>query len=262
MSQNWVVRRVLGLLVLGGVVVWASSVEARLDEHVGGGFDARLIRCADVTVPAALSGCGSDPLAVGLLQIEFGTLRIIINGAARDASYTVVLRAPGGGPVAVLGAVTTNHGGHGQLEARVFDQGDVASGFIVLRRSGDDQFVSGIRLVGAGTAQMVPGSGTGTGRENETEGEDGAGTEDEDQEFDARLVRCVAVNVPGALAGCGSDPLQEGEADIEKHGGLEIELRHAAANATYDIVLRPLRGADFPLGTLTTARAGPEQGRP
>jgi len=52
---------------------------------------------ADVTVPAALSGCGSDPLAVGLRQIEFGKLRIMINGAARDASYTVVLQSPGGG---------------------------------------------------------------------------------------------------------------------------------------------------------------------
>ena len=43
---------------------------------------------------------------------------------------------------------------------------------------------------------------------------------------------------------------------MEKHGGLEIKVRHAAANATYDIVLRPLRGADFPLGTLTTDAAG------
>ena len=91
----------------------ASGVEARLGQHVGGGFEARLVRCADVTLPAALSGCGSDPLDVGLLQIEFGTLRIIINGAARDATYTVLLRAPGGGPVAALGTMTTNDGGHG-----------------------------------------------------------------------------------------------------------------------------------------------------
>jgi len=256
MPQRWVVRQVLALLVLGVVAAWAPRGEARLGEHVGGGFEARLVRCADVTVPAALTGCGSDPLAVGLLQIEFGTLRIIINGAARDASYTIVLRSPGGGPAAVLGTVTTNHGGHGQLETRAFEQGDVASGFIVLRRAGSDQFVSGIRLVGGGTARVVPGSGSGTGREKETEDEEENEGVGDDEEFDARLVRCADVNVPGALSNCGSDPLQEGEAEVEKHGGLEIKLRHAVANATYDIVLRPLRGADLPLGTLTTDPEG------
>ena len=186
MSQRWVVRRVLALLVLGVVAVWAPRGEARLGDHVGGGFEARLVRCADVTVPAALSGCGSDPLAVGLLQIEFGQLRIIINGAARDASYTVVLQSPGGGPDAALGTVTTNHGGHGQLQARVFEQGDVASGFIVLRRAGSDQFVSGIRLVGGGAARVVPGSGSGTGRDNEMKAED----DDENEAEDERGIRC------------------------------------------------------------------------
>ena len=246
MSQTCLVRRVLPLLVLGLIAVWAPRAEARLGEHVGGGFDARLVRCADVTIPAPLTGCGSDPLSVGLLQIEFGKLRIIINGAERDATYTILLRSPGGGPVVTLGTVTTNHGGHGQVEARVFDQGDVASGFIVLRRAGNDQFVSGIRLVGGGS-----GRGSGQGDDEDDQGENG-----DDEEFDAQLVRCADVNVPAALSPCGTDPLQEGEAEVEKHGGLEIKLRHAAANATYDIVLRPLRGADLPLGTLTTDAEG------
>ena len=239
MSHSRVVRLVLPFLVLGFLAVWVPSAEARLGEHVGGGFDARLVRCADVTIPAPLTGCGSDPLSVGLLQIEFGNLRIIINGAERDATYTIVLRSPGDGPATVLGTVSTNHGGHGQVEARVFDQGDVASGFIVLRRAGSDQFVSGIRLVGGGNG---PGN---------DEGGNG-----DDEEFDARLVRCADVNVPAALSPCGTDPLQEGEAEVEKHGGLEIKLRHAVANTIYDIVLRPLRGADLPLGTLTTDAEG------
>ncbi|MGH7390244.1 MAG: hypothetical protein ACREM3_12420 [Candidatus Rokuibacteriota bacterium] len=247
MAQRALAHHFLVLLALGILAVWTPQAEAHRGRHSGGAFEGRLFRCADITVPAALSGCGTDPLAVGLLEIEFGKLRIIINGAARDASYTVVLQAPDGGPDTTLGTVTTNHGGHGQIHARVFEQGDVASGFVVLRRNGLDQFVMGVRLVGGG--RFRHDSGPGSGLANDAEGDD-------EEEFEARLVRCSDVGIPGALTDCGSDRLQEGVAELEKHGGFEVEVKRAVADTIYDVVLRPLRGADLPLGTLTTDAAG------
>src|SRR5262249_11064272 len=137
----------VALLALGALAISAQNAEARHGRHSGGGFEAPLVRCASVNRPAALTGCGTDPLASGSAEIEFARADVKVAGALANAIYTVVLRTPGGTAETTLGTLTTNAAGNGALQASVFQQGDVASGIIVVRRASADQFVAAILLV-------------------------------------------------------------------------------------------------------------------
>lgn len=253
------------VLTFAVVAFSAHDAEARRGRHSGGGFEAPLVRCASVNRPGALSACGGDPLGAGSAEIEFARVDIKVAGAIANTIYTVVLRAPRSAQETTLGTLTTNAAGNGALQAPLFRQGDVASGIIVLRRAGADQFVAGILSV----AQAVRDRGAQAENENKVENENEIEKQKEIEkqieveneiangaEFETHLVRCSAVTTPASLTGCGTDPLQEGRADLGEAGGFEIEVIRAAASATYDVVLRPLQGADVSLGSLTTDADG------
>ena len=178
-------------------------------------FQPGIVRCADVVVPAALAGCGSDPLTSGSAEIEQsdGALRIRVRGATPGVSYTAVLQPPSG-PALTLGTVgPTNLHGAARLDVlNAFPAETVGSGEIILQRSGVNQFVSGFKV----NQKFVP-----------------------PPVASSNLVPCGQVTEPG-LAACGSDPLTKGNYMVNRQGQLTVKLVGAAPSTNYEVFFRPL----------------------
>ena len=84
-----------------GISISSNGLESRRD------FQPGLVRCTDVTVPGTLSGCGSDSLTSGRVDVENddGAMSIHVSGARPSTSYTAILRSPSGGTPITLGTV-------------------------------------------------------------------------------------------------------------------------------------------------------------
>ncbi len=92
------------------------SIEPQNGNHAGPDFNAQLQVCGDVDVPAALAGCGGDPLKSGRVHIDApdGDLNIQVTGAAANQTYDAALVAADGTSFS-LGNFGTNNRGVGQL---------------------------------------------------------------------------------------------------------------------------------------------------
>ncbi len=177
-------------------------------------FSAPLVECQQVTSPAALSGCGTDPLTSGSASIDDqGDLDIAITGAAASQTYTVALVGPGGS--FALPNLTTGPQGNGVLSKPVFfSLGKIGAGNIVFSRDGSTEFVTGI---------AIEQSGGNHSRED----------------FRPELVSCSAVKVGTAVSGCGTDAFKNGQFSVDSvDGDVNIQVEGAAASVTYAVVLR------------------------
>ncbi len=220
----------LGLFVANA---WPASPASRRSPSVpnGADFEAALVRCTDVVVPGPLTNCGSDPLMRGKAEIKKqGDVEIAVVGAAPTSTYDVVYRSLNASTELSLGTLTTNLSGDGVLRRRgFFPVGTTGAGTIVVKRDGQDQFLSGFEAT-----------------DNE-----------EIQEFEAGLVRCSEVTQPASLASCGADRLLVGKAEIEEEGEVEVTVVRAEPNQTYDVLYRSPDGStQMLLGSLATNRAG------
>ena len=115
-------------------------------------FQPGLVRCTDVTVPAALTGCGSDSLNSGRVDVEEddGATLIHVGGARPSTSYTALFLAPSGTSLTLGTVGPTNKAG-----SATFLQGTpnpelplntIASGEIVLQSSSTNEFESGFKV--------------------------------------------------------------------------------------------------------------------
>ena len=75
------------LVVLAVLAAFGATAEA---SPSGADIKAALVRCADVTYPTPLSGCGDDPLMAG--RVEIGK-----NGDVAAALTGAAVAAPGAG---------------------------------------------------------------------------------------------------------------------------------------------------------------------
>ena len=198
-------------------------------------FSAPLLECAQVTVPAALSNCGSDPLTRGVASIDNeGNLDVTLVGAGSAEAYQIVFRSPDGTQSVSLGMVTTGAGGNASKEESVaFALGKVGAGNIVLTRTGMDQYVTGIHVSASGAPQSGP-------------------------DTHVELSACSDVNIfTNPLSNCGTDAFKNGTAEFESNSGaIDIQVTGAAANATYAAILRPVTGTALALGMITTNSRG------
>ena len=218
-------KRMLGVVA----VLAALTGTAHADPPKGADVKAALVRCADVTSPAPLVGCGDDPLNRGRLEVSRnGDVSAVLMGAQPGVTYDLVLHAASNVmgnvstalPIAVL--ATDALGNAAVRWASVFDTGQAGIVAFTLSRNGSVEFVTGFR------------------------GE---------QELEASLVRCGDINTPAPLPACGTDSLKNGKAEIEE-GDVKVELT-AEPNVTYTVVFRGLGGGnDSPVGILFTDKKG------
>jgi len=203
----------------------------------GPGLEAGLVTCGSVGVPAALTGCGTDTLSRGNVDIEGGSLAILISGAAVSQTYTAVLLSPAGNQTA-LGSLTTNSKGSATLtKTGAFTPGTTASGTVVLERGGSDQFLSGFDVNQKPIVPVVS---------------------------EANLVTCAAVVASNAALAsvetCGTDPLTQGSAQVNASGQLSVRLTGAALSTSYEVFFRLVdsdSSADVNTGlALTTDASG------
>ena len=210
---------------LSGTVLWMMPGAARA------GFNAPLIECSQFSVPPSLPSCGSDPLTRGVVSIsDDGDLDLVLVGAGASETYSVIyFSTDGSQSTTITSALKTDTKGRGELQKKVaFPLGKAGVGTIVIRRDENNEYLSGIHVATA----------------HEPAGPD----------YHARLTRCNQINVPGALATCGSDPLKDGHVDVDSSDGdLTLSITGAAANASYALVLRAFSGTDAmtfgPFGT-------------
>ncbi len=198
--------------------VTGIAIEASNGVHALADFRPELVSCAAVTVPDAITGCGSDAFKNG--QVEFdsvdGDVNVQVEGAGAASTYTVVLRSGGTDfPLCTLGPTTSK--GNGQCTAAaIFGAGTIASGSVVLIRDGKDQAYSGFRV----SLKPRPKAASASG-----------------------LVQCqnVTYGLAGAtLSGCGIDPLTSGSAVLGSKGVLSVNLVGAASSTTYEVFFRPI----------------------
>ena len=234
-------KRIFGVLaVLAALVVATAEAhdgddrggDGRGDDRRGGdvrflgGADVKapLVRCADVTFPTPLAGCGDDPLKRGRLEVtRNGDVAALLVGAAPEVTYDLILGSTNASAQLPIAVLATDAQGNAVVRfAATFDQGQAGIVALTLSRNGSTQFVAGFR----GEAEL-----------------------------EASLVPCAAINTPVTLPGCGTDTLKNGKAEIEE-GDLKVEL-NADANQTYGVVFRGLGGgADVALGMLSTDKKG------
>ncbi len=194
--------------------VTALKVEAAGADQAPLDFRPALVRCADVNVPGSLSGCGSDTLKFGFVDVDAddGDLELEVNGAGANTSYTAVLLAPGGQTVS-LGTLKTDSRGDGQLLAPdAFSAGVKGSGTVVLSSGPTKEFLSGFKVSEKPSPKPVAGSG---------------------------LVSCIAVNDP-PISGCGGDSLSSGSAVLGPAGKLTVKVIGAEPDTSYEVFFRPI----------------------
>ena len=181
-------------------------------------FQPGLVRCTDVTVPATLSGCGSDSLNTGRVFVEEddGATLIHVGGARPSTSYTALFVAPSGTSVTLGTVGPTNKAG-----SATFVQGTpnpdlplntIASGEIVLQSSSTNEFMSGFKVDQKFVAPKVGASS---------------------------LVACGSVTNP-VLSTCGSDPLDNGSFKVEAGGQISVTLKGASPSTNYEAWFRPI----------------------
>lgn len=197
-------------------------------------FSAPLVQCSQVTLPSALSNCGSDPLTRGVVSInDQGDFDLVLVGAGANETYSVIYFSPDGTHSAPIAAsLTTDSRGNKELQKKLeFSLGNAGVGNFVLSRSGQDQYVSGFRVA-------LPHSPAGP-------------------DYRVEVVQCGDVNVPDALSGCGSDAFKSGNASIDaQDGSVNVRVNGAAANASYSLVLRAVSGNELAITTLKTNSKG------
>jgi len=212
----------VAVVALGmGALVWM------LPGSASAYFSAPLVQCQAVTSPAALLTCGSDPLASGSASIDDeGDLTISISGADVSAKYTLSFGQDAATATPLTPVLNTGAQGNGLLiKALAFPLGKIGAGNIFLLRAGLTQFVTGIAI--------------------EQNGGNHARAD-----FRPQLVSCSQVNVPAAIAGCGTDAFKNGQVSIDSvDGDVNIQVQGAAAAATYTVVLRS-GATDLPVCTL------------
>src|SRR2546425_9953014 len=77
------------LVVLAVLAGFGATAEAGPN---GADVKAALVRCAEVTYPTPLAGCGDDPLTAGRAEIhKNGDVAATLTGALANASYDLVL---------------------------------------------------------------------------------------------------------------------------------------------------------------------------
>lgn len=214
-------RMLTVLLTVAAVLSAAAQAPA-----AGPAVEAPLVRCADVVYPATLTGCGTDPLGAGEIEVKRdGKLELEVSGAAPDSAYDIVLHSLDGATQSAIAVLTTDATGEGQVELKpAFDLNQAGVVAFSLGRNGSVQFVAGFN------------------------GE---------EELKADLIPCGAVNLPAVQTGCGSDTLRKGLVKIEKDREIKVDVIGGPPLTTYDVVLRPLGGGpDVALGTLTTNPGG------
>jgi hypothetical protein len=222
------------LKLLAALVVAAAAFGVAQGSACAFSFSAPLVQCSAVTTPAALSNCGSDPFGKGVATInDEGDVEVEVTGAAASQTYAILFRSPNGASsTQITDKFVTDAKGHGRIrKENFFVLGKVGAGNLALTRSGLDQYVTGLAVASSpahGGPGLVPA-----------------------------LVRCADVNVPAALASCGSDPLTRGSVDIEgDDGDLTIQVHGAAAAKSYTAVLRAPNGTEHALGTVNTDSKG------
>jgi hypothetical protein len=123
----------------------------------GEGIEAALIRCVDVTYPAPLSLCGTDPLTTGKLEVkQTGEVEASVTGALPNATYDVLLGSIDGSSPISIAVMSTDGSGNGKVQASgAFDLDDeVALGTLTTNNKGKGQ----LRL-----ENLVPDTTAGTG---------------------------------------------------------------------------------------------------
>jgi len=192
-------------------------------------FDAPLVKCKSVTVPAALTTCAAtqDPLERGGATIsDQGDVTVIVVGAATNTTYDVSLVSNDGTQTAAIGNFKTGIDGNGYLRKDAFFKlGTVGAGNVVLSSVSGEEFVTGI---------SISNNGLESGRD-----------------FQPALVRATDVTVPGPLSNFGSDPLTYGHVDVENDdGALSIHVNGARPSTSYTAVLLSPGGTPTALGTV------------
>ena len=217
-----------------GLSISSNGLESARD------FQPALVRCTDVTAPGTLSGCGSDSLTRGRVDIENsdGALSIHVTGARPSTSYTAIFRSPGGVTIPLGTVGPTDKAGNGMLiMPAAFAASTIGSGAIVLQSSSTDEFVSGFRVDKKFVRPKVSGSA---------------------------LEPCGSVTDP-ILANCGSDPLDEGFYDVNAAGAVNVKLSGASPSTNYELFFRPLDNSGdvdtniaIPTDALGNAETGPK----
>jgi len=217
-----------------GLSIWSTGLESARD------FQPVLVRCTDVTAPGTLSGCGSDSLTYGHVDVENddGALSIHVSGARPSTSYTAILRSPGGMTTALGTVGPTNGAGNATLVVTSeFPASMIGSGAVVLQSAGTDEFVSGFKVDQKFVRPKVSGSS---------------------------LEPCGSVTDP-ILSNCGSDPLDDGSYDVNAAGDVSVKLSGANPGTNYELFFRPLddsadvdTGVAIPTNALGNADTGPK----
>lgn len=116
-------------------------------------FKSGLVHCIEVNQgtdpPTQLSNCGTDSLKEGEVVIdEKGMVRVKLVHAEPNTEYEVCYRPIDGSPEIDLEMVVkTNPAGNANKKKYWFEKGTVGSGNVVIKREGDDQFVTGFRVI-------------------------------------------------------------------------------------------------------------------
>ncbi|HKN13546.1 MAG TPA: hypothetical protein VJX68_10175 [Candidatus Binatus sp.] len=217
-----------------GLSISSNGLESARD------FQPALVRCTDVTAPGTLSGCGSDSLTYGHVDVENddGALSIHVSGARPSTSYTAILRSPGGMTTALGTVGPTNGAGNATLVVTSeFPASMIGSGAVVLQSAGTDEFVSGFKVDQKFVRPKVSGSS---------------------------LEPCGSVTDP-ILSNCGSDPLDDGSYDVNAAGDVSVKLSGANPGTNYELFFRPLddsadvdTGVAIPTNALGNADTGPK----
>jgi hypothetical protein len=249
--------RTVGLKGLVGAVAAAVVVALAQGSALAAGFSAPLLVCANVTMPAPITGCAStannnDPLTSGSVSIDnVGDVTIDIDGALPNQEYVATLvpadgSAAGAATPLAIGTVMTGPKGNGSLRKNLFFKfGAAGAGTVVVNfgppsgsnTPGPIAFVSGLAV---STDQLSHGSDLNQGMD-----------------------QCGEVSVPGALTSlkCGTDGKPQtnsnGSVNIENDDGtITIRLNNAAPNSNYSAELLALSGASIQLGTLKNTKGG------
>jgi hypothetical protein len=207
-----------------GVAAWALPGMASAD------MSGPLVECSQVSDPAALTTCAGtqDPLTAGNVVLDDqGNLDVVLVGAAETTTYTILFRSVDGNTIP-LGTIGTGMNGNGSKSKYAeLPFGKHAAGFVVLQRSGGDQYV---------TSLFVRPSNSDNTRAS----------------FHVDLMACKAVNDPDAITGCGTDAFKNGSVDVRSDtGDLTIQVNGAEVGVTYTAELRsPNGGATFSLGSV------------
>lgn len=186
-------------------------------------FEVALVRVADLEAMgrAVFSNIGNDPLAQGRIEVEElgeNEVEIEVRGAAANATYDVSFCPFAGGAGGCFAITSVVVDAMGNAEVKVaFPQRGAFAGVFLLRRGGQNQFVTGFVI--PPPKQTNPTSSS----EMENEGEE--------EEFEAQLQPAGVVSGGLGFGTAGNDPLAAGRVEVENQ--VEIRLTGAMANALY-----------------------------